>query len=146
MSELLKLLPKTIKVCYADVDIDISNCKTFQEDCYGEYDCRSNKITVANDIEDKDLINTLMHELLHASAWYGGLKDDGAPLEDDNKEEHVINVLANQLCQILRDNPKLMTIIKKGINNKNGRTKKRDEVVALSQKTSDKYTFHKNRK
>ena len=146
MSELLKLLPKTIKVCYADVDIDISNCKTFQEDCYGEYDCRSNKITVANDIEDKDLINTLMHELLHASAWYGGLKDEGSALEDDKNEEHVVNIVTNQLCQIFRDNPTLLTIIDKGLKNRNGRTKKRDQAVALHQKTLEKHTFHKNRK
>ena len=146
MSELLKLLPKKIKISYADVSIETESNPTFLEECYGEYSSQENKITIASTISDADIANTLIHEIIHACVWYGGLKDDGAELEEDKKEERVVNVIANQLSQILRDNPKILTVIKKGLTKKYVGSKKRNETVALSQKILEKYTFHKNRK
>lgn len=146
MSELLKLLPKKIKISFADVDIETSDDTKFAEENFGEYDSRNNKITISTNSTDRDIANTLLHEIVHASVWYGGLKDDGAALEDDKHEEHVVNVLTNQLCQIFRDNPKILTIIKKGLTGKNGRAKKGDEVMATPEKILERYTFHKNRK
>tara|TARA_R110002126_G_scaffold142172_1_gene287733 strand:+ start:85 stop:525 length:441 start_codon:yes stop_codon:yes gene_type:complete len=146
MSDLLKLLPKKIKISFADVDVKTTNDVKFTDDFYGEYSSRENKITIANGIQDKDMANTVLHELVHAAVWYGGLKDEGSALEDDKNEEHVVNIVTNQLCQIFRDNPTLLTIIDKGLKNRNGRTKKRDQAVALHQKTLEKHTFHKNRK
>jgi hypothetical protein len=146
MSELLKLLPKKIKISFADVDIETSDDTKFAEENFGEYDSRNNKITISTNSTDRDIANTLLHEIVHASVWYGGLKDDGAALEDDKHEEHVVNVLTNQLCQIFRDNPKILTIIKKGLTGKNGRAKKGDQVMATPEKILERYTFHKNRK
>jgi hypothetical protein len=146
MSELLKLLPKKIKISFADVDIETSDDTKFAEENFGEYDSRNNKITISTNSTDRDIANTLLHEIVHASVWYGGLKDDGAALEDDKHEEHVVNVITNQLCQIFRDNPKILTIIKKGLTGKNGRAKKGDQVMATPEKILERYTFHKNRK
>jgi hypothetical protein len=146
MSELLKLLPKKIKISFADVDIETSEDTKFAEENFGEYDSRNNRITISSNSTDRDIANTLLHEIVHASVWYGGLKDDGAALEDDKHEEHVVNVLTNQLCQIFRDNPKILTIIKKGLTGKNGRAKKGDQVMATPEKILERYTFHKNRK
>jgi hypothetical protein len=146
MSELLKLLPKKIKISFADVDIETSDDTKFAEENFGEYDSRNNKITISSNSTDRDIANTLLHEIVHASVWYGGLKDDGAALEDDKHEEHVVNVLTNQLCQIFRDNPKILTIIKKGLTGKNGRAKKGNQVMATPEKILERYTFHKNRK
>lgn len=146
MSELLKLLPKKIKISFADVDIEASDDTKFAEENFGEYDSRNNRITISSNSTDRDIANTLLHEIVHASVWYGGLKDDGAALEDDKHEEHVVNVLTNQLCQIFRDNPKILTIIKKGLTGKNGRAKKGDKVMATPEKILERYTFHKNRK
>ena len=146
MSELLKLLPKKIKISFADVDIETSDDTKFAEENFGEYDSRNNKITISTNSTDRDIANTLLHEIVHASVWYGGLKDDGAALEDDKHEEHVVNILTNQLCQIFRDNPKILTIIKKGLTGKNGRAKKGDQVMATPEKILERYTFHKNRK
>ena len=146
MSELLKLLPKKIKISFADVDIETYDDTKFAEENFGEYDSRNNKITISTNSTDRDIANTLLHEIVHASVWYGGLKDDGAALEDDKHEEHVVNVLTNQLCQIFRDNPKILTIIKKGLTGKNGRAKKGDQVMATPEKILERYTFHKNRK
>jgi hypothetical protein len=136
MSELLKLLPKKIKISFADVDIETSDDTKFAEENFGEYDSRNNKITISTNSTDRDIANTLLHEIVHASVWYGGLKDDGAALEDDKHEEHVVNVLTNQLCQIFRDNPKILTIIKKGLTGKNGRAKKGDQVMATPEKNT----------
>jgi hypothetical protein len=146
MSDLLRLLPRTIKISFADVDIETSDDTKFAEENFGEYDSRNNKITISSNSTDRDIANTLLHEIVHASVWYGGLKDDGAALEDDKHEEHVVNVLTNQLCQIFRDNPKILTIIKKGLTGKNGRAKKGDQVMATPEKILERYTFHKNRK
>jgi hypothetical protein len=146
MSDLLRLLPKKIKISFADVDIETSDDTKFAEENFGEYDSRNNKITISTNSTDRDIANTLLHEIVHASVWYGGLKDDGAALEDDKHEEHVVNVLTNQLCQIFRDNPKILTIIKKGLTGKNGRAKKGDQVMATPEKILERYTFHKNRK
>jgi predicted heme/steroid binding protein len=146
MSDLLRLLPRTIKISFADVDIETSDDTKFTEENFGEYDSRNNKITISTNSTDRDIANTLLHEIVHASVWYGGLKDDGAALEDDKHEEHVVNVLTNQLCQIFRDNPKILTIIKKGLTGKNGRAKKGDKVMATPEKILERYTFHKNRK
>ena len=146
MSDLLRLLPRTIKISFADVDIETSDDTKFAEENFGEYDSRDNKITISTNSTDRDIANTLLHEIVHASVWYGGLKDDGAALEDDKHEEHVVNVLTNQLCQIFRDNPKILTIIKKGLTGKNGRAKKGDQVMATPEKILERYTFHKNRK
>jgi hypothetical protein len=92
------------------------------------------------------MANTLLHELVHAAVWYGGLRDDGFPLEKEKDEEHVVNVLTNQLCQIMKDNPKILTILAKGLSSQNGRSKKRNKAVAKNKKIHKKYTFHKNRK
>ena len=146
MSDLLRLLPRTIKISFADVDIETSDDTQFAEENFGEYDSRNNRITISSNSTDRDIANTLLHEIVHASVWYGGLKDDGAALEDDKHEEHVVNVLTNQLCQIFRDNPKILTIIKKGLTGKNGRAKKGDQVMATPEKILERYTFHKNRK
>ena len=92
MSDLLKLLPKKIKISFSDVVVGTSSDSKFTEENFGEYDSRNNKITIATNTSDRDLANTLLHELIHASVWYGGLKDEGASLEDDKHEEHVVNV------------------------------------------------------
>jgi len=146
MSDLLKSLPKKIKISYTDLFVELNDDHKFKADQYGEFDANTNTITLATETSSRELANTLLHELVHASVWYGGLKDEGAALEDDKAEEHVVNVITNQLCQILRDNPKVLTLIKKGLTSKNVRPKKRNKVVASSKKIVERYTFHKNRK
>ena len=146
MSDLSKSLPKRIRVSYTDLQVIVTDEPGFLKESYGEFNSTGNKITIASDVGPQELSNTLLHELIHACVWYGGLKDEGSALEDDNQEEHVVNVITNQLCQILRDNPKVLTTIKKGLTIKNGRAKERNKTVVLSKKVFEKYTFHKNRK
>ena len=98
MSDLLRLLPRTIKISFADIAIETSNNIEFKDECYGEYNSKENKITLADGIEDKDMANTILHEIVHAAVWYGG-----SVLEDDKNEEHVVNIVTNQLCQIFRE-------------------------------------------
>ena len=146
MSEVSKLIPKKIRVSFADLDIKFVDDPEFDANSYGEFCSNTNSIKLSLKASPQDMANTLLHELVHAAVWYGGLKDDGFPLEDDKHEEHVVNVVTNQLCQIIKDNPKILTILKKGLSSQNGRSKKRNKAVAKNKKIHKKYTFHKNRK
>jgi len=146
MSELLKSLPKKIKISFEDVSLVVSSDAKFKDENFGMFESKDAMITLADDQSDTALANTLLHEIVHAAVWYGGLKDDGAALEDDKIEENVVNILSNQLCQIFRDNPKILTLIKKGLKSKNGSKNSRSSVVATPQKMLEKFTFHKNRK
>ena len=58
MSELLKLLPKKIKISFADVDIETSDDTKFAEENFGKYDSRNNKITISTNSTDRDIANT----------------------------------------------------------------------------------------
>jgi hypothetical protein len=60
MSELLKLLPKKIKISFADVDIQTSDDIKFAEENFGEYDSRNNRITISSNSMDRDIANTLL--------------------------------------------------------------------------------------
>ena len=51
---------------------------------------------------------TLLHEILHA-VWALHA------LSDDDKEERIVTALGNGLSQVFRDNPELVTFIKKGL-------------------------------
>jgi len=146
MSDLLKSLPKKIKISFDDVSLVVTDDVKFREENYGTFESKDSSITIADDLSDTALSNTLLHEIVHAAVWYGGLKDEGAALEDDKVEENVVNVISNQLCQIFRDNPKILTLIKKGLRSKNGSKKPRSSIVATPEKVIEKYTFHKNRK
>jgi hypothetical protein len=146
MSEVSKLIPKKIKVSFADIDVKFVKDPEFDEDNFGEFCPTDNLIKLSLNATPQDMANTLLHELVHAAVWYGGLRDDGFPLEKEKDEEHVVNVLTNQLCQIMKDNPKILTILAKGLSSQNGRSKKRNKAVAKNKKIHKKYTFHKNRK
>lgn len=146
MSEVLKLIPRKIKVSFKDIDVKLTKDPKFLENNYGEFCASTGTIKISALESAPELANTLLHELVHAACWYGGLKDEGHALEDDKHEEHVVNVLTNQLSQILRDNPKILTVLQKGFTSTNGRSKKRNKAVATPKKILKKYTFHKNRK
>ena len=122
MSEMSKLIPKRVKVSFADIEVKFVDDPDFDANSYGEFCSNTNTIKLSLKATPQDMANSLLHELVHAAVWFGGLKDDGLALEDDKKEEHVVNVVANQLCQIIKDNPKILTILRKGLTSQNGRS------------------------
>jgi hypothetical protein len=92
--------PKKVKVGYRTYLIKPAD---LGGDRYGQ--CDNVKAVIRYDPEmhsgDLEVLNTVVHELLH-SCWSVGA------LEDTDPEEKTVTVLANQLSGLLRDNPALL--------------------------------------
>ena len=87
---------KIIKVGYCKITIKEQLgqfTKDNMTDNYGQYLPRENKIEIQPNLSDIDEVNTLIHEILHASVWVGSLSSTGQPLERSDDEEFVVNVL-----------------------------------------------------
>ena len=110
---------KKLRVGFQDLTIEIKDADFRTDnltDCYGHYLQRENKIQINTNLEQHDLLNTLIHEILHACCYVGGLTAKSNPLSDEDKEEVVTNTLANQLHIVLRDNPWLLKFIQESIS------------------------------
>jgi len=106
-------MEKKIKIGYQDVIIKREKT-TFQKqsDAYGEYDHRQNSISIQSGLSPLDEANTLLHEILHGVAYINSLTQTGQPMDTENKEEIVINTIANSLSQVFRDNKWLLPYFK----------------------------------
>ena len=108
---------KKIKVGYSTITIKKQSpqfIKDNMSDNYGQYLSRENRIEIQPDLSNVDEVNTLLHEILHASVWVCSLTQSGQPLEESKDEEFVINSLTNSLTQIFIDNEWLLPyLIKK---------------------------------
>jgi hypothetical protein len=71
---------------------------------FGEACHSSAMIRVRCDLDAAEVGNTLLHEILHC-CWR-----DGA-LANDDDQERVVTVLANQLMQVWRDNPAVVAFL-----------------------------------
>jgi hypothetical protein len=92
-------LPQKIKIGYADIDIvPMKSLEGFSHGCYGHFSESELCIRIITDLKPLVVMNTLIHEVMHACFFMGGLSDD-----DD--EERTVNTMSNQYCQVLRDNP-----------------------------------------
>ena len=113
--------PTKIKIGYRDIDIKFSSPDFLNDhlvDCYGQYTAREGLIEIQDDLTGQKLINTLLHEVLHAAIDISGLNISGAPLEDDDDEELVVHQLGNIFIGICRDNPWFLDYIKNNIKPK----------------------------
>ena len=74
--------------------------------------CRNNECEILIDDRWKPQVqaNSLLHEVLHAIAHQMGKFG-----LDEDSEEKVVEVMANGLCAVMRDNPKLFPLIQKGL-------------------------------
>ena len=106
-------MEKKVKIGYQDVTIK-RDATTFQKqsDCYGEYEHRKNQITIQEGLSPLDEANTLLHEILHGVSYINSLTQSGQPLDSENKEEVVINTMANGLAQVFRDNKWILPYFK----------------------------------
>jgi len=109
---------KKLRVGFQDLTIEIRDADFRTDnltDCYGHYLQRENKIQINTNLEQHDLLNTVIHEVLHACCYVGGLTTKSNPLSDEDKEEVVTNTLANQIHIVLRDNPWLLKFIQESL-------------------------------
>lgn len=110
---------KKLRVGFQDLTIEIKDADFRTDnltDCYGHYLQRENKIQINTNLEQHDLLNTVIHEILHACCYVGGLTTKSNPLSDEDKEEVVTNTLANQIHIVLRDNPWLIKFIQESLS------------------------------
>lgn len=110
---------KKLRIGFQDLTIEIKDADFRTDnltDCYGHYLQRENKIQINTNLEQHDLLNTLIHEILHACCYVGGLTAKSNPLSDEDKEEVVTNTLANQIHIVLRDNPWLLKFIQESLS------------------------------
>ena len=110
---------KILRVGFQDLTIEIKDADFRTDnltDCYGHYLQRENKIQINTNLEQHDLLNTVIHEVLHACCYVGGLTTKSNPLSDEDKEEVVTNTLANQIHIVLRDNPWLLKFIQESLS------------------------------
>lgn len=110
---------KKLRIGFQDLTIEIRDADFRTDnltDCYGHYLQRENKIQINTNLEQHDLLNTVIHEVLHACCYVGGLTTKSNPLSDEDKEEVVTNTLANQIHIVLRDNPWLLKFIQESLS------------------------------
>ena len=110
---------KKLRVGFQDLTIEIRDADFRTDnltDCYWHYLQRENKIQINTNLEQHDLLNTVIHEILHACCYVGGLTTKSNPLSDEDKEEVVTNTLANQIHIVLRDNPWLLKFIQESLS------------------------------
>jgi hypothetical protein len=116
-------LPRSVKIGYRDIEIEYvaPDFKTDNlTDCYGEYRAREGKILVQHNLCGQEMVNVVLHECLHGIAYSSGLNQADSPLKEDDKEEIVVNQMANYLMGLFRDNPWFLDFIKNNMNKDKG--------------------------
>ncbi len=78
------------------------------EAAWGLYGKSDNTIEIADDLKTKQsqVVEVLLHELLHAMIFEGNLQT-----YLKSKEEHVVDVLAKQMTIMFKQNPDLLKFI-----------------------------------
>lgn len=95
-------LPKTISIGYQDIKI----LKSDFLDGYGVYLGDRGEIRILDDLEGIEVLNTVLHECLHALFDLYGIRP--AIKEDRGVEESIVSALGNGLTEIFKRNPNLV--------------------------------------
>jgi len=92
-------LPEKVKVgCYDVRIVPMHGMEGFAHGCLGHFSSAEMVIRISIDLPEIQVINTLLHEVLHSCYYVAGL-------EDTDEEERIITCLANQYLQVIIDNP-----------------------------------------
>ena len=108
------MLPSTVKVGWSNIRFNFVDPSFIKEsDCFGQYLSRESKIDIQKELSGDQLINTVLHEIIHAIIYNSSLNQDGGPLTDEKSEEQVTNSITNWLLNVFWDNPWLVDLLKK---------------------------------
>lgn len=99
------MIIKNLKIGYQIVKIMEETSSV--ADTFGQYDTERSIIRININHEPVEIVNTLVHECLHAICYTYGLR-----LDD---EEKICLVLANGLTQVFRDNKNFLTFIEENL-------------------------------
>lgn len=97
---------KSVKVGPTDFSIEYV---PLNEELFGDFSYINSRIRIEQNLKGTALVDTVLHEILHAIWKLGQLKDKR---ED---EERAVAIMATYLTQVLRDNPKMLTWLKKNL-------------------------------
>lgn len=97
-------LPNEIRIGYKDYQLEKVSCfhGTGQ---MGQHSVVDGHIQYRDTGDSVELVNTILHESLHGMYSVSGLTEMGV---DKEKEECVVNALANSLTAYIRDNKQLV--------------------------------------
>ena len=108
------MIPETVKVGWNTIKFNFVDPSFIKEsDCFGQYLSRECKIDIQKELEGDQLINTVLHEIIHCIIYNSSLNQDGGPLTDEKSEEQVTNSITNWLLNVFRENPWLVDLLKK---------------------------------
>ena len=99
-----------IKIGYQSVSVQIISDEHDRklDDVDGYYQRKNAKICVNIDQCVQEQTAALWHECLHAAFYTYGMCE---VITDKEREEYIVNTLANALLQVLKDNPHLVKMI-----------------------------------
>jgi|TARA_R110000850_G_scaffold14139_3_gene45327 predicted nucleic acid-binding protein len=97
---------KSVKVGPTDFSIEYV---PLNDELFGDFSYINSRIRIEENLKGSALVDTVLHEILHAIWKLGQLKDKR---ED---EERAVAIMATYLTQVLRDNPKMLTWLKKNL-------------------------------
>jgi len=102
-------LPDKIKV--AGYDIKIINWHPLQAgnvQRYGEFSSHLLEIKIDMSASDGRVLDILLHEIYHAVYW-------AYDIQDEDKEERIVNVFSTAMNQVYLDNPDLLRYINESV-------------------------------
>lgn len=92
-------LPKSVKVgCYDIKIIPMNGMEGFAHGIFGHFSQAELCIRISVDLDKRQVMNTLIHEVFHACYALGNI-------HDDSDEEETVTTLANMYSGVLVDNP-----------------------------------------
>ena len=111
--------PTEVKVGYRKIKIKYINPNFIMDDmtdAYGEYRAREGVIYLQDTLCGQERCNTTWHEILHAVVYIAGLNQANGPLKEEDAEELTVNQISNFMMGVYRDNPWLLDMLKKHLN------------------------------
>jgi hypothetical protein len=111
--------PTEVKVGYRTIKIKYVNPNFIMDDMtesYGEYRAREGVIYIQDSLVPQERCNTTWHEILHSVVYISGLNQANGPLKEEDAEELVVNQVSNFMMGVYRDNPWLLDMLKKHLN------------------------------
>ena len=111
--------PTQVKVGYRTIKIKYVRPDFIMDDMmesYGEYRAREGVIYIQDSLVPQERCNTTWHEILHAVIYIAGLNQANGPLKEEDAEELTVNQISNFMMGVYRDNPWLLTMLQKHLN------------------------------
>ena len=111
--------PTKVKVGYRTIKIKYVRPDFIMDDMmesYGEYRAREGVIYIQDSLVPQERCNTTWHEILHAVIYIAGLNQANGPLKEEDAEELTVNQISNFMMGVYRDNPWLLTMLQKNLN------------------------------